>query len=172
MGENYTIRQATLDDVTEVARVWAEGSMASLGFSISPSDYEEHFAKRIASQTEEFKLWIAEDSDGSVLGWQSLLPTRNNPAIVDFMAESSTYVSARNKAKGVGTNVMQHALKYAERTRLQWVIGWVLQSNVPMLRICDSLGWQRVGPVARALKPPTGADLLLLVYIIPPKSTG
>lgn len=170
MVKDYVIRQATNTDAPEVARIWAEGSAASLGFQVASEHYERYFAEKIASQTDEFKLWLAESPNGSVLGWQSLFPTRNNPAISDFTAESSTYVSVHNTAKGVGRSVMLHALKYAEQTRLQWVIGWVLKSNIPMLKVCDSLGWQRIGAVSKAHKPPVGDDLIFLVYTIPPRS--
>jgi L-amino acid N-acyltransferase YncA len=113
-----------------------ENCAVALGFIPDDArDYRESFAEKIASQTTEFKIWVAESVQSSILGWQSLLPTQNNPAIRPFVAESSTYVAVDNEYKGVGTAIMRHALKQAERSRLQRVVGFVLASNLPMLRL-------------------------------------
>jgi L-amino acid N-acyltransferase YncA len=166
--DTFTIRQAEPRDAEQITKIWSDNSASALGFiAKEPRDYRAYFAERIRTQTAEFKIWVAESPDDYLLGWQSLLPTRNNPAILNFMAESSTYVRVDNKYKGVGTAVMRHALKQAEGTKLQWASGFALASNLPMLKVAYSLGWKEVGRVPTALKPPISDDLLFLVYQVP-----
>ena len=166
--DDITIRQAETCDVDQVTKIWADNSALALGFAPNDGcDYQEYFAQKIANQTAAFKIWVAESTEGSILGWQSLLPTRNNPAILNLTAESSTYVALDHRYKGVGTAVMRHALRQAERSRLQWVIGFTLASNLPMLKVAHSLGWKEVGRVPTALKPPISDDLLVLMYQVP-----
>src|SRR5215471_19854926 len=59
-------------------------------------------------------------------------------------------------------------MKQAEGSKLQWLIGFALASNLPMLKIGHSLGWKEVGRVPTALKPPISDDLLVCMYQVPP----
>jgi L-amino acid N-acyltransferase YncA len=170
--EHFRIRQAEARDAEHIARIWTHGSALSLGYMPDSADYASYFAGKIASQTLEFKVWLAEATDGSILGWQALLPCRNNPVILHLMAESSTYVAREDTKKGVGLAVMRHALKEAEKSKLQYVIGFVLASNKPMLKIVYTLGWKEVGPLPRALKPPIVDDVIFLIYPVPPPATA
>src|SRR5579863_7183781 len=99
------IRQSTVDDLGEVVRIWREGSTASLGIDLPDGDYPAYFAAKIRDQDDTFQLWVQEDSDGSIMGWQSLFPFRNNPVVARLMAESSTYVCPRHHGKGVGRSL-------------------------------------------------------------------
>ena len=142
----YIIRQAILKDVEAVTRIWMEGSKKSLGFTIPDSDYERFFSKKISNQTDEFRMWIAEKKDGTILGWQSLFETRINPAINNLMAESSTYVSKHNTVKGIGKLLLNHALKYcSDSTNIRYVFGLVLNENTKSLKMCKEVGFVDMG---------------------------
>lgn len=111
-----------------------------------------------------FGCWVWEGSNGEVLGWQSLMPCRNNPAITDTMAEASMYVRRDSWGKGIGTKLLQHALAVADRTCIEHVMGVVSSQNDPMLRVATRLGFHVLGELAPSPKAPYRGALTVLFY--------
>ena len=72
------------------------------------------------------------------------------PSPVSRWAYSSTYVANGNRAKGVGRALLSFAAGQAKSAGLSHIEGFVLIHNEPVIRIIESLGWQRVGVVPEA----------------------
>ena len=93
----FRIRQANLNDLQEVARIWHEGQTAATGVDTPPLTEEqlEYFRKRINDQNQTFQLWVVDSGEPALLGWQALSPMGNHPILRHYEAESSTYVCQR-----------------------------------------------------------------------------
>ena len=167
MSESFSIRKATSDDVVEITRIWKDGATLSLGTSIKEQDYEKFFESKVNAQNNTFQVWVAVNVEGEILGWQGLLPIRNNPAILFLFAESSTYISPQNKAKGLGKALVEYALDHAKKTDLQYISAFVAESNTYSLRIADALGWHRIGLVPASPKSDSSVNLIFIVYCVP-----
>jgi L-amino acid N-acyltransferase YncA len=133
----------------------------------SELDPQSHFRRLINSQNDPFRFWVALSSDGRIEGWQSLMPCRNNPGLVTSMAESSTYVRAKARGKGVGARLLKQATQHAEGTPLRFLLAFVAVSNAPMLTISQNLGWIVMATVPCSPKLPAGTDWHLLLYTVP-----
>jgi L-amino acid N-acyltransferase YncA len=165
----YRIRQATIADLPEIARIWHEGQRVALGVDPGPLD-DAHlgfFRARLTAQDETFQVWVAEDETPEVLGWQAVSPMRNHPGLRSRSAESSTYVSARAKGRGVGHRLIRHACEHARDSGLFQVFAFVAVNNPAMLRILESAGWTRVGEVGPAPRLAQAAPTTFWVYQVP-----
>ncbi len=137
------IRQACLSDLDAMVNVWKAGSHQALGTELPKNiDYRLFFRQKIESQNECFKIWIEETPEGELMGWQSILPFRNNPAVLHLMAESSTYISPVYHGKGVARRLLSHAVSEARKTSLRWVIGFCSADNTAVLSLATSLGFE------------------------------
>jgi L-amino acid N-acyltransferase YncA len=172
IADGYRIRQATMSDLAEIARIWHEGQRGAMGVDPGPLGdvHLAFFRERLTAQNETFQVWLAEDETPEVLGWQALSPMRNHPELRSRSAESSTYVSARAKGRGVGHRLIRHACAHARKCGLLQVFGFVAVNNPAMLRILDSAGWTRVGQVDPAPRLAQAAPTTFCVYQVPAES--
>jgi L-amino acid N-acyltransferase YncA len=147
MTSCLNIRPATIDDLQSVVALWSSGQKLSIGFVPEEFNVEPYFEQILLTQGERFRIWVAIDSSGEILGWQSLMPCRNNPALRDSFAESSTYVDTSNKVRAVKVMValIQHAMSHADTANIRYILGFVAESNKTTIRIVEREGWQRLG---------------------------
>jgi L-amino acid N-acyltransferase len=164
----YKIRQATIDDIPEVLRIWLAGQGLLLNQGLGDSErYKEDFRRKIESQDETFQLWLAEDDQGNVLGWQSLSPFTNSPIVKRLYAESSTYICPNQRVRGLGKTLVAYALAQARLSSLQYVIAFVVESNTAALRIGEQLGFAQLGILPSPVRSPKIPSLVILAYEVP-----
>jgi L-amino acid N-acyltransferase YncA len=166
--EALIIRQAELKDLDSMVAAWKEGARQALGLD-APSniDFRLFFREKIKNQNDSFKVWVEENEVGELLGWQALFPCRNNPAVMHLMAESSTYISPRFQGKGVARRLLSHALKEAQKTPLQWIIGFSSSENKAIISLALSLGFELGMTLPPTTKEPKQPELALLLYKVP-----
>jgi L-amino acid N-acyltransferase YncA len=164
--EEYRIRQARPEDCHELARIWTDGQRL-MGIAVGAGDYAPAFRDKLSHQDEIFQVWAAEAPDGAILGWQSLSPYINHPSLKPYFAESSTYVCPTTRARGLGRGLLLHALVHAEATPIRYITANVLANNERIMRICDDVGFVRVGLFPAPIKPAVIPDLLFIVYPVP-----
>jgi L-amino acid N-acyltransferase YncA len=141
----FSIRRATIDDLDSIAQIWCEGVESSFGKA--PPSFETtlpFFSFQLSSVTDPYGYWVAE-ADGAVVGWQSLLPCRPSP--ISKWAYSSTYVSSQKRAKGLGRALLAVATTHAASAGLSHIEGFTSINNKAVIRIVESLGWQKIGQV-------------------------
>ena len=157
-----TIRPASIDDLHEIAIIWIEGQVAQ---SCEPPDINQVldvFRLRLESETKVYGIWVAE-IEGVIAGWQSLHRCRANP--LWNWAESSTYISAQSRGRGVGRQLLAFATEHAKLVNLSHVVGFIIKGNEAPIKIVESLGWQKVGSIPRS--KPSDIEWLYYVYAVP-----
>ena len=162
----YRIRQARADDAEDMARIWVSGQEL-MGIPVKQADYAAVFRDKVDHQDDIFQVWCAEFPDGRVIGWQSISPYINHPYLKPYFGESSTYVCASTRARGLGRALLVYALEHAAQTPIRYVTANVLANNDRIMKICDELGFVRVGFFPPPIKEAVIPELLFIVYPVP-----
>jgi L-amino acid N-acyltransferase YncA len=153
LNENISIRIATDDDFEAILLIWLEGINNS--FDISKSDKEkilEKFRYNFNQRHGIFNFWVAVDSENKIWGWQSLIKTSNNPFRENTFAESSTYISRGNRFKGIGKLLLEFVINEAEKSKLEYIVGFVSLENNAAKKITQETGWIEVGKIPDSKK--------------------
>ena len=148
-----TIRLATDADYDNIYAIWLEGIENS--FDRSPEDHphiEAKFRQNFEQRHGIFNFWVATDAEGHILGWQSLTKFSNNPFCQTTHAESSTYLAKQTRFKGLGKQLLAHALQEAEKSSLEYVMGFVSLANEAAKKATRETGWIEVGAIPRSKK--------------------
>ena len=163
------IRQAAPGDARAIALIWTEGIASAVPALTNDQGTlpEEHFRNALALQDGTFQLWVAELSGMGIVGWQSLMPCRNNPVLRTSMAESSTYVSANARGYQIGTKLLEHAINHAVHSPLRYLLAFVAAGNEPMLRVSQKLGFEIAMTMPGSPRLSASHPWHLLVYTVP-----
>lgn len=93
---------------------------------------------------DDCPIYVYEDDDGLIVGYLSISPYRDRPALART-AEISYYVDYGQHSKGIGSALLEHAIQDACRTRKKVFIAIVLERNVPSVRLLEKFGFSRWG---------------------------
>ena len=163
------IRPALLPDFEAIYAIWLEGIAHSFAGFDYPADLHEQFHHNFAACRPPFGFWVAE-TDGKVVGWQSLLPCTSNPMKRHLLAESSTYVASGKQTRGVGEALLRHALAQAGPMGLQFVFGYVLAGNERMAKLVQRCGFALASDALTPRLPPFQSPKDLWIYTTGPIS--
>lgn len=142
------IRLANDEDFDIIFSIWNEGIENSFDISqINPEKIKAKFISNFKNRFGIFNFWVAIDQDDIIQGWQSLIRASNNPFRENSFAESSTYVSQKSRYKGVGKMLLEFVMKEAEKSDLEYVVGFVTINNEAAKKITQQTGWIEVGEI-------------------------
>jgi len=160
---NLSIRRATIKDLRPIVRIWMDAVQIGMGLTPpSSNDVIDTFQKRLeSSPTSPYGHWVAE-VDGSIAGWQGLMPCRPSPML--RWAESGTYVSMQHVGQGIPEALIRYATEHSRSTDLTHLVGFLSARNQAMINCVESSGWQKVGTVPRAKL--TDPEYLYYVYLV------
>lgn len=151
--ETINIRLALEEDFETIYAIWLEGIENS--FDRKAAD-EQAVRQKFRSNFQErqgiFNYWVAVGARQDILGWQSLIRYSNNPFRQNTYAESSTYIAKQARASGVGKLLLEHMLREAEKSELEYVVGFVSLTNAAARKITEETGWIEVGVVPASKK--------------------
>jgi L-amino acid N-acyltransferase YncA len=161
----YLVREAVDRDWEAIHAIWLSGSTVSLGFAADFPEAATWLRTAVNSQNSIFKFWVAENVGGQIVGWQSLMPTRNNPVMRTLVAESSTYCSLTLGEHGLGTQLIEIASRHADNSPLQYIVGTISEGNAAMRKIVAKAGWKEIGQIPASDKPPACPQAVFVVYV-------
>ena len=163
-NDNIKIRLAKDDDFEVIFSIWLEGIKNS--FDTNQFDKEKlktKFCSTFFQRQGIFNFWVAVDIDKNIWGWQSLIKCFNHPFKENIYAESSTYISKGYRFKGLGTQLLDFVIKEAEKSSLEYVIGFVATINEAARKITQETGWIEVGGIPASKKNKNGIAKTFLV---------
>lgn len=158
------IRQGGVSDLGGVVRVCEANAEYWDGRLPSEIRLSQFFERAIGVQDEVFQFWVAEDGHGSMVGWEMLSPAGADPANRRLTAEATTCLG--RQSSGLGRMLATHAIRHAERTPLQYLFARVPTRNSLMLSALEAAGYQEVGLIPEAIKPPARPEQLAFVYVV------
>jgi phosphinothricin acetyltransferase len=133
------IRAMTPEDWPAVRRIFRDGIASRIAtFETEPPSWEAFDADRLA----EHRLVATEN--GGVVGWATVSPTSPR-ACYAGVVESSVYVAAAARGRGIGRALMEALLAIAD-TRGVWMVqAAMFPENAASVALHEKLGFRVVG---------------------------
>lgn len=141
-----SVRPARADDLPALTSIY--------NAAVTGTDFTGHFAplstddRRPWWQSHEdprFPVLVAEDADGSLLGYASLSAWSEGFPVYAHTAESSLYLAPAARGRGLGTALMRALLAEARRLSFHVVLSRIWAANAPSIAMCRKCGYEVVG---------------------------
>jgi L-amino acid N-acyltransferase YncA len=158
------IRQAGSSDLAGVLRICEIHAEYWDGRLPSGIQLNRFFERALQSQDDVFQFWVAENGHGSMVGWERLSAASADPANRRLTAEATTCLG--QQSSGLGRMLATHAIRHAARTPLQHVYARVPTRDTLMVRVLEAVGYQEVGLIPAAMKPPARPEQFEFVYVV------
>lgn len=141
--EMFEIRKARWEDLPSILAIYNEAVLTSAAtFDLEPQTLEQRSAW-FAHYDDKHPVTVAEE-DGQVIGYCSLSVFRPKPAYRNTV-ESSIYIDANCRGRGVGEALMRDMLARAERFGYHAVIAGITAGNKASIKLHERLGFQQAG---------------------------
>ena len=142
-----TIRPATDTDLPMLVDIYnasVPGRMATADTEpVSVNSRRAWFDEHTHNLRRPLLVMCADD--GQIAGWLSFSDYPNARPGYAATAEMSCYVSPAFQGQGVGKTLMADATRRAPSLGLTTLVSFVFAHNVPSLRMCERLGYERWG---------------------------
>ena len=158
------IRQGGVSDLAGVLRVCETHAEYWVGWLPSEIRLSQFFDRALRSQDGVFQLWVAENGHGSMVGWEMLAAASVDPVNRRLTAEATTCLG--QQSSGLGRMLATHAIRHAARTPLQYVFARVPTRNTLMISVLEAVGYQEIGLIPAAAKPPARPEQVEFVYVV------
>jgi len=158
------IRQAGVSDLPGVLRICETHAEFWDGRLPTEIRLNEFFQRAIRAQDDVFQFWVADNGHGSMIGWEMLSPASADPANRRLIAEATTCLG--QQSSGLGRMLATHAIRHAARTPLQYVYARVPTRDTLMIGVLEAVGYQEVGLIPAARKPPARPELIEFVHVV------
>lgn len=158
------IRQAGVSDLQGVLRVCETHAEFWDGRLPAEIRLSQYFQRALRAQDHVFQFWVAENGHGSMVGWEMLAPGSTDPANRRLTAQATTCLG--QQSSGLGRMLATHAIRHAARTPLQYLFARVPTRDTLMIDVLEAVGYQEVGLIPAALKPPTRPELIEFVHVV------
>lgn len=165
----YTIREYNSDtDRDDLFNVWLENHSELVDSDSNIEEYRNIFFDSLRHVNGSFQVFVAIYNN-NVVGYQSALPMRNNPALWREHALSSTYVLRDHQGSGIGYELLKRMFSHLPNTDINLFFGQARADNHAIIKIGEKLGFRKVGDIPEPMKDPSIPPLVLHVYNVPKK---
>lgn len=138
------VRPGTLDDAEAVRSIYNyEVLHTTATFDLVPRSLEDQ-QQWLAARSGAFSALVAEDDDGTVLGFSSLSPYKDR-AGYRTSVEDSVYVSRTAHGRGIGRLLLTNMLSVAESHGFHSVLARIEASGIASRGLHTACGFQLVG---------------------------
>ncbi len=139
----YTVRAADDGDLPAIADIYNDAVLNSTAtFDTEPSTPAES-EQWLRDRSHPYAVLVAEGG-GEVVGWAAIKPYVSKPAYRST-AESTVYVRADMRGKGVGRALLGRLLEVAAQNGFHTVIARISAPNPTSVRLHRRFGFRRVG---------------------------
>lgn len=144
-GENVNIREVVPEDAPALDELLATTAAEDVRsrFLVPRAALDEDLAEQLATVdgTREVAFVALPAEDGSrapILGGVRLIADRSGT-----IGEYAILVHSDAQGRGLGRMLMERIIAEARARGVHEVVGLVLRTNAPMLRLCETLGFTR-----------------------------
>lgn len=165
--KEYLIREYnSKTDREDLFNIWLENHLELVSSEINKEEYRNMFFDSLKYVNGSFQVFVAI-YDNSIVGYQSALPMRNNPATWREHAISSTYVLKKHQGSGIGFNLLKRMFEHLPSSDIKLFFGQARADNQVIINIGEKLGFRKVGDIPEPIKDPSVAPMVLHVFNVP-----
>lgn len=139
------MRTAKSKDLPQIVAIYnqaiAEGNCTADTHSLTVKERQYWFDSH---SPDKYPIYVMEQ-EGKILGWYSLSAHRRGRMALRNVAEISYYVNQNHRRKGIGRQLMQHALKEAPKLGLHNLFAILLDVNQTSVALLEKNGFSRWG---------------------------
>ncbi len=139
------IRIANPNDLKQIITIYnqaiAEGNCTADTHSLTVAERQDWFASH---SPKKYPIFVTEE-DGIITGWCSLSAHRKGRMALQNVAEISYYVDKNHRGKGVGRQLLQHALQEAPKLGLHNLFAILLDINLLSVTLLEKNGFSKWG---------------------------
>lgn len=148
----YEIQDAMLQDLERIVEIY-NSTIASrtVTADVEPVTVQSKRAWFDAHSPEKHPIWVVRMEDGEIGAWMSFQSFYGRPAY-QATAEISIYIAEEQRAKGLGSFLVESALAECPRLGLTTLLGFVFGHNEPSLRLLRKYGFSQYGLLPRVAK--------------------
>ena len=139
------IRVAKIEDIVSITEIYNQAIDAR---------FQTAFTERVT--IEERTVWFNGHTEGAypvfvyvidekVVGWVSISPYRSGRAALRFCVEISYFVHQDHQRKGIGSQVLEHAVKACRDLHYRAVLAIILDKNESSIRLIEKAGFEKWG---------------------------
>lgn len=138
------VRPATIDDAEAIRAIYnPEVLESTVTFDLVPRTVEDQQAW-MEQRSGAHLVVVAEDDDGTILGFASLSPYRDRPAYATTV-EDSVYVHRGHQGRGVGAALLTDLIDRAKLHGFHSVMARIVGGHEASIGLHRSLGFETVG---------------------------
>jgi phosphinothricin acetyltransferase len=138
------IRTAKEADLPEIDAIYNEaiedGFKTAHITPMSKEDRRDWFGKF----SDQYPLFVYEVDEG-IIGWLSVSPYRKGRKALEGTAEVSFYVAREARVRGVGSALMETAIKEADRLNFHVYIAILIETNKASISLLKKHGFKKWG---------------------------
>ena len=145
------IRAATPADIARITDVYNEvineggytGDLAPLSVEERTAWFGEHTAPHAI---------FVKEADGNAVGYATLSPYRKGRQAFAGTCEISYYLASAHRGRGIGKELIRHALAHAAQAGFSLVVAILLASNARSISLLEQFGFQERGRLPGAAR--------------------
>ena len=139
------VRPATHNDLSAILDIYNDAVLTTTAsYDYEPRTLEHRQAWFELHAEQKLPVFVAEELDGSVVGWSSLSHYHDRKGY-QFTVENSVYVAAAQRGRGVGKLLLLPLIESARTLGLRTIIAAIDAENQPSLRLHARFGFEKVG---------------------------
>jgi L-amino acid N-acyltransferase YncA len=150
-ADTMKIRIAELDDLPAIVEIYNQAVPSFQSTArLTPVTVGERKTWFHEHDPQKHPIFVAE-LDGGVIGWCSLSNYRPGRPALRFTAELSYYVDTEHQRRGIGSELVNHALTVSPTLDIKNIVAVLIDRNEASRKLLEKLGFQKWGYLPRVL---------------------
>lgn len=143
-GQKLNIRLSLVSDLPEIDAIYNQAIKLRATAHLHPLSNRERLDWFNQHNPQNYPVFVAE-TNGVIWGWLSISPYRPGRLALRHTAEISYYVHQDHFRKGIGTQLINHAIKKAPQLNIRQMFGIVMEHNIASIILLKKFGFQQWG---------------------------